>query len=79
MHFCRQFRDGAAAEVLGNLDEACEARLLNGLALSEKVEAAYGMALLPYGELLRFADHELVVNFRRGAGDCTVGFRQERS
>ncbi|MDE0303868.1 MAG: hypothetical protein OXI87_03130 [Albidovulum sp.] len=71
--------DGAAAEALGNLDEACQARLFNGLTLSEKVDAAYGLALLPYGELLRFADHEPVVNFRRGAGDSAVGFRQERS
>ena len=61
--------DGTAAEVLGNLDEACDVLLFHGLALSEKVEAANGMMLLPYGEVLRFVDKELAMSFApRSAG-----------
>ena len=61
--------DGAAAEVLGDLDEACDVFLFYGLELSERIEVADGMALLPYPELLRFVDEEIVRNFApSGAG-----------
>ncbi len=59
----------AAAEALGNLDEGCDVLLFYGLSLSEEIEVADGMALLPYGEVLRFVDQELVEKFApRGAG-----------
>ena len=61
--------DGAAADVLGNLDEACDMFLFYGLTLSERVEVADGLVLLPYREVLRFADREMVENFApSGAG-----------
>ena len=61
--------DGAAAEVLGDLDEACDVFLFHGLALSERIEVADGMVLLPYGELLRFVDEDIVRDFApSGAG-----------
>ena len=61
--------DGAAADVLGNLDEACDVFLFYGLALSERIEVAEGMVLLPYGEVLRFVDRETVQDFApSGAG-----------
>ena len=56
--------DGAAADVLGNLDEACDVFLFYGLALSERIEVAEGMVLLPYGEVLRFVDRETVQGLR---------------
>ena len=60
---------GTAAEVLGDLDEACDAFLFHGLALSERIEVADGIVLLPYGELLRFVDEEIVRYFAPpGAG-----------
>ena len=55
--------DGAAGDALGSLDEACDAFLFYGLTLSERIEVADGMVLLPYGELLRFVDQEIVENF----------------
>ena len=59
----------AAAEALGSLDEACDLFLFYGLALSEKIEVADGMLLLPYRELSRFADREIVEQFApRSAG-----------
>ena len=61
--------DGTAADVVGSLDEACDMFLFYGLTLSERVEVADGMALLPCGEVLRFADREMVENFApSGAG-----------
>ena len=53
----------AAADVLGGLDEACDMFLFYGLALSERIEVADGMALLPYRDLSRFADREIVEQF----------------
>ena len=61
--------DRAAADTLGSLDEACDVFLFYGLALSEKIEIADGMVLLPYGEVLRFVDQETVQDFSpSGAG-----------
>ena len=61
--------DGAAADVLGSLDEACDVLLFYGLTLSERIEVADGMVLLPYEELLRFVGQETVKDFApSGAG-----------
>ena len=61
--------DGAAADALGSLDEACDMFLFYGLALSERIEVADGIVLLPYEEVLRFADEDLVREFApSGAG-----------
>ena len=61
--------DGAAAEALGSLYEACDMFLFHGLALSERIEVADGIVLLPYKEVLRFADEDLVGDFApSGAG-----------
>ncbi len=61
--------DGAAADVLGGLDEACDVFLFYGLTLSERLKVADGMVLLPYEELLRFVDQDTVKNFApSGAG-----------
>ena len=61
--------DGTAADALGSLDEGCDVFLFYGLALSERIEVADGMVLLPYGEVLRFLDQEVVKDFApSGAG-----------
>ena len=61
--------DGAAADALDGLDEACDLFLFYGLALSEKIEVEDGMVLLPYEEVLRFLDQDLVRKFApSGAG-----------
>ena len=67
--FLSPIGDGAAADTLGSLDEACDAFLFYGLALSERIEVEDGMVLLPYEEVLRFVDEETVRNFApSGAG-----------
>ena len=67
--FLSPIGDGAAAEVLGSLDEACDVLLFHGLALSEKIEVEDGMLLLPYEDLLQFLDEDLVREFApSGAG-----------
>ena len=53
----------AATDTLGSLDEACDMFLFYGLTLSERIEVADGMVLLPYEEVLRFVDEETVRNF----------------
>ena len=59
----------AAADTLGSLDEACDVFLFYGLTLSERIGVADGMVLLPYGEVLRFVDQDLVEQFApSGAG-----------
>ncbi len=59
----------AAADTLGSLDEACDAFLFYGLTLSESIEVADGMVLLPYEEVLRYLDQEIVDKFSpSGAG-----------
>ena len=67
--FLSPIGDGAAADTLGSLDEACDAFLFYGLTLSERIEVADGMVLLPYEEVLRFVDEETVRDFApSGAG-----------
>ena len=67
--FLSPMGDGAATDVLGSLDEACDMFLFYGLALSERIEVNDGMVLLPYGEVLRFVDQEIIDNFApSGAG-----------
>lgn len=67
--FLSPIGDGAAADVLGSLDVACDLFLFYGLALTERIEVADGMMLLPYDEVLRFADEDLVREFApSGAG-----------
>ncbi len=67
--FLSPAEDGAAAEALGGLDEACDLFLFYGLALSERIEVADGMVLLPYEQVLRFVDQETVEKFApSGAG-----------
>ena len=61
--------DGVAADVLGDLDEGCDLFLFYGLALSERIEVADGMVLIPYDEVLRFVDEDTVRDFApSGAG-----------
>lgn len=61
--------NGAAGDVLGSLDVACDMFLFYGLCLSERIEAEDGMVLLPYEEVLRYVDQEIVENFApSGAG-----------
>ena len=67
--FLSPMGDGAAGDALGGLDEACDLVLFYGLALSERIEITDGMVLLPYGEVLRFMDEDLVREFvPSGAG-----------
>ncbi len=67
--FLSPIGNGAAREALGGLDEACDMFLFYGLCLSERIEVADGMVLLPYEEMLRFADREIVEQFApRSAG-----------
>ena len=67
--FLSPTENGAAAEALGDLDEACDLFLFYGLALSERIKVADGMVLLPYEEVLRFADRKIVEQFApRSAG-----------
>jgi len=61
--------DEEAAGVLGDLDEGCDALLFYGLTVSERIEVEDGMAILPFGEVRRFVDRELVEELApRGAG-----------
>ena len=67
--FLSPIGDRAGSDALGNLDEACDVLLFHGLALSERIEVADGMVLLPYEEVLRFVDEETVWDFApSGAG-----------
>ncbi len=67
--FLSPIGDGAVADTLGSLDEACDVFLFYGLTVSERIEVADGMVLLPYEEVLRFVDEETVRNFApSGAG-----------
>lgn len=52
--------DGNAAGVLGNLDEGCDVLLFYGLSVSERINLEEAMAILPFGEVRRFLDQELV-------------------
>lgn len=52
--------DGKAAGVLGNLDEGCDVLLFYGLTVSERINVEDAMEILPFGEVRRFVDQELV-------------------
>ena len=52
--------DEEAAGVLRNLDEGCDALLFRGLAVTERVNVEDGMAILPFAEVQRFLEQELV-------------------
>ncbi len=52
--------DDEAAEVLGNLDEGCDALLFYGLTVTERIDVEDGMVILPFGEVGRFVDQEMV-------------------
>ena len=61
--------NGAAGDALGSLDVACDMFLFYGLCLSERIEVEDGMVLLPYKEVLRCVDQEIVEKFApSGAG-----------
>ena len=49
-----------AASVLGSLDEGCDALLFWGLTLTERIDLEHDMAILPFREVRRFVEHELV-------------------
>ena len=52
--------DGEAAGVLGNLDEGCDALLFWGLTVTERIDIEDGLAILPFRELRRFVEREVV-------------------
>ena len=61
--------DGEAAEVLGNLDEGCDALLFYGVTVTERIGVEDGMEILPFGEVGRFVDQEMVEDLApSGAG-----------
>ena len=61
--------DGRAAGVLGTLDEGCDALLFYGLIVTERIDFRDGTAILPYGEVRRFVNQELVEELApEGAG-----------
>ena len=52
--------DAEAADVLGNLGEGCDAMLFYGLTVTERIDIAEGMAMLPFEQARRFVDMDLV-------------------
>ena len=52
--------DGETASVLGNLDEGCDALLFWGLSGTARIDLERDMAILPFREVRRFVEHELV-------------------
>ena len=52
--------DREAAGVLGTLDEGCDVMLIYGLTVTERIEVADGMAILPFVQVQRFVDMDLV-------------------
>lgn len=52
--------DSAAAAVLGDLDEGCDLLMFYGLTVTERIEIEDGMAILPFREVRRFVNRELV-------------------
>ena len=53
-------RDQVAPGILGDLDEGYDAVLFWGLTLKERIDVADGMAILPYEQVQRFVDDDLV-------------------
>ncbi len=61
--------DREAGETLGGLDEGCDMVLFYGLAATERIDVRKDMAILPYGDTLRFVDEKHVQDFApSGAG-----------
>ena len=58
--FLSPVRDGEASGVLGNLDEGCDALLFWGLTLSERIDLGDNMAILPFAEVRRFVERQVV-------------------
>ena len=58
--FLSPVEDGEAAGVLGNLDEGCDAMLFYGLTVTDRIEVAEGMAIVPFREVQRFVNADLV-------------------
>ena len=52
--------DDDAAEVLGDLDEGCDALLFYGLTVTERIDVEEGMAIVPFGEVRRFVNQAFV-------------------
>ena len=52
--------DKEASGVLGNLDEGYDALLFYGLTVNERIDLADGMAILPFREVRRFVEQDLV-------------------
>ena len=67
--------DEEAANVLGNLDEGCDAMLFCGLAVTGRIDVREDMAILPYRDVLRFVDEKYVRDFVPGG----AGFHGWRS
>ena len=66
--------DSKATEVLGNLDEGCHALLFYGLTVTERICVEDGMEILPFGEVGRFVDQEMVEELAP-SGAAFDGFR----
>ncbi|MCY3941133.1 MAG: HEPN domain-containing protein [Gammaproteobacteria bacterium] len=61
--------DNAAADVLGDLDEGCDLVMFYGLTVTERIEVEDGMAIIPFREVQRFVNRELVTELApSGAG-----------
>ena len=58
--FLSPIGDGEAAGDLGNLDEGRDALLFYGLTVTKRIHVEDGMAILPFGEVRRFVERELV-------------------
>ena len=59
-------RDGEAAGVLGTLDEGCDTLLFYGLTVTERIDFGDGTAILPYGEVRRFVEEDLLEELAPG-------------
>ena len=64
--FLSPARDGEATGVLGTLDEGCDTLLFYGLTVTERIDFGDGTAILPYGEVRRFVEEELVKELAPG-------------
>ena len=73
--FLSPAEDGRAAGVLGTLDEGCDTLLFYGLTATHRIDFGDGTAILPYGEVRRFVNQELVEKLAPGG----AGFHSWRS
>ena len=66
-----------AASVLGSLDESCDAVLFWGLTLTETIDIEDNIAILPFAEVRRFVERQLVEELAPSSagfqGWCSVG------